>query len=277
VVGLALSVVIARGLTRPIQELVDGTGDIQRGNLAVRVPVRSRDEIGGLAAAFNEMAVGLALKERYRSVLDLVSDKEVAEQLMRGAVVLGGEQREASVLFCDICGFTALSATMEAHAVVRILNEHMTALTRVVHEEHGVVDKFVGDALMAIFGAPRSSGRDAYHAIRAAGRMIEVRTAMNARADPPIEMRIGIASGPVVAGCMGSAARLNYTVVGERVNLAARLCAQADPMGVLIDETTRRLVGDLIRVEPVHDLRLKGFAGVVAAYRLVALAAVERA
>jgi class 3 adenylate cyclase len=276
-VGLALSVVIARGLTQPIRELVDGTGDIQRGNLAVRVPVRSRDEIGGLAAAFNEMAVGLALKERYRSVLDLVSDRDVAEQLMRGEVALGGEQREASVLFCDICGFTALSAAMEPHAVVAILNEHMTALTRVVHEEHGVVDKFVGDALMAIFGAPRSHGNDAQHAIRAACRMIEARAALNARSRPPIEMRIGIATGTVVAGCMGSVDRLNYTVVGERVNLAARLCAQADPMGVLIDETTHRHLGDLVQVEAVPDLQLKGFADPVSAYRVVALATARTA
>jgi class 3 adenylate cyclase len=214
------------------------------------------------------MVAGLALKERYRSVLDLVADREVAEDLIAGRVTLGGELREASVLFCDVRGFTALTERMEPGEVIALLNEHMTALTRVVYANGGVVDKFVGDQVIALFGVPRSTGLDAYAAVRAAREMIEARTTLNQRAARPLDVGIGVASGTVVAGCLGSADRLNYTVLGERVNLAARLCAQAGRMEVLIDDATQRRLGALIGVEAVPPLALKGFSAPVMAYRL---------
>ena len=233
--ALVASLVLSRSLAVPIRELAAAAAAVGRGNLRVAVPVRSRDEVGRLAAAFNEMTAGLALKERYRSVLDLVADREVADDLIAGRLTLGGELREASVVFCDVRGFTALTERMEPGEVIALLNEHMTALTRVVYANGGVVDKFVGDQVIALFGVPRSTGHDAYAAVRAAREMIEARTTLNARAARPLDVGIGVASGTVVAGCLGSADRLNYTVLGERVNLAARLCAQAGQMEVLID------------------------------------------
>ncbi|MBU6401792.1 MAG: adenylate/guanylate cyclase domain-containing protein [Verrucomicrobia bacterium] len=267
--ALAVSLLMSHGLAIPIRELVKGTGEIQRGNLAVKVPVRGRDEIGQLAASFNEMAAGLALKEKYRSVLDLVADKEVAQQLMGGSVALGGETREISVLFCDIRGFTALTQDMDPAEVIQLLNEHMTALTRVVYEHDGVVDKFVGDLIMAVFGAPRNYENDAHNAARCAVRMINERQQLNQTSRYRIRIGIGIASGTAVAGCMGSTDRLNYTVLGPRVNLAARLCSQAGPMEVVIDQTTRERLGALLRVEPLPELRLKGFSAPVQAFKLL--------
>jgi class 3 adenylate cyclase len=231
------------------------------------VPVRGRDEVAGLSAAFNEMAAGLAEKERYRAVLDLVADHEIAQELIDGRLTLGGELREVTVLFCDVRGFTALSEHMPPAEVIALLNAHMTALTTVVHAHHGVIDKFVGDSVIALFGAPRGTGRDAEHAVRAAREMIAARAALNAQGGRPLEVGIGIASGTVVAGCLGSADRLNYTVLGARVNLAARLCAQAGRMEILLDEETRRLAGALA-VEPLPPLALKGFSAPVQAYRL---------
>lgn len=269
--ALALSLVIAHGLSVPIRELVAGTEAIQRGQFDVKVPVRSHDEMGRLAQSFNEMADGLAQKEKYRSVLDMVTDKGVTEELMKGTLALGGEQREISVLFCDIRGFTALTQDMPPTEVIAMLNEHMTALTRVVYEHHGVVDKFVGDLIMAIFGAPRSAGNDAHHATRCALRMIEEREKLNLVSQHKILMGIGVATGPAVAGCMGSADRLNYTVLGERVNLASRLCSVAGKQEVVIDETTREKLGELAEVEPLPDLRLKGFSDTVHAYKVTAL------
>lgn len=271
--GIVVSLVLAHGLSGPIARLVAAAGEIGRGNLGVRVPVHRRDEVGRLGAAFNDMAAGLALKEKYRSVLDLVSDRDVAQELVEGRLALGGELREATVLFCDIRGFTALTERMSPADVIELLNAHMTLLTEVVHAERGVVDKFVGDALMAVFGTPRSRGDDALRAVRAAAEMIAARARANAGLARPITIGIGVATGTVVAGCMGSTARMNYTVLGERVNLASRLAGQAGAMEVLIDETTRARIGDGVATDVLPALALKGFAGPVSAYRLVRAAA----
>jgi class 3 adenylate cyclase len=269
VVAFAVDLALAHGLTATIRELVAGTAQIQRGNFQVKVPVRSRDEIGGLASSFNEMAEGLALKEKYRSVLDKVTDKEVALQLMSGGVALGGELREISVLFCDIRGFTALTQNMDPAEVIRMLNEHFTPLTRVVYEHNGVVDKFVGDLIMAVFGAPKSYGNDALNAACCALEMIRERQKLNATSLYKIEMGIGVATGSAVAGCMGSQDRLNYTVLGKHVNLASRLCSKAGRMEVVIDKATLHRLGESQRVEPLAELELKGFSERVPAYKLI--------
>ena len=269
--ALAVSLLLSHGLSVPLRELIVGTTEIKKGNFDIKLPVRSRDEFGRLAASFNDMVVDLALKEKYRNVLNLVADKDVAQRLMSGDVMLGGEVREVSVLFCDIRGFTALTQNMPPAEVIQMLNEHMTALTRVVYEHHGVVDKFVGDLIMAVFGAPKSYGNDAYNAARCARRMLEERQKLNQTSRHKIEMGIGIATGQAIAGCMGSSDRLNYTVLGERVNLASRLCSQAGRMEVVIGETTREKLGDLIEAKPLPDMKLKGFAEAVKVYQLTAV------
>lgn len=269
--ALVMSLLLSHGLAVPIQNLSAGTEEVRKGNFSVRVPVRTQDEIGKLAASFNEMTEGLAQKERYRSVLNMVADKDVAEELMRGEVALGGEARDVSILFCDVRGFTALTQNMDPAEVIEFLNEHMTALTAVVYDQHGVVDKFVGDALMAIFGAPKSYGMDAENAARCGLQMIEARRRLNESSRFQIEIGVGIATGRVVAGCMGSADRLNYTVLGQRVNLASRLCGQAGRMEVVIDEGTRRQLGSAAVLDAMPEARLKGFTEPVQSYKLIAL------
>ena len=271
IIGLALSLFISHGLSAPIRELVTGTGEIQRGNFQVRVRVRSRDEIGQLAESFNDMAAGLAQKEKYRTVLNMVADEKIAQQLLKGELTLGGELRETTVLFCDIRGFTTLTQNMPPGEVIEMLNEHMTALTRVVKEHHGVLDKFVGDLLMAIFGAPLAHGDDAFNAARCALELQRVRGELNRSSRHQIQVGIGLATGTVVAGCMGSAERMNYTVLGERVNLASRLCSQAKADEVLVDEATREKLAARIASEPTGEIQLKGFAAPVRAYRLCAV------
>jgi class 3 adenylate cyclase len=269
--ALGLSFVLSHGLSIPIRDLVSGTREIHRGNLAVRVPVRSRDEIGQLAESFNEMAGGLLLKEKYRTVLNVVADEKIAESLLDGKLELGGELRDVSVLFCDIRGFTALTQNMPPGEVIELLNEHMTALTRVVKTHRGVVDKFVGDLIMAIFGAPVRSDDNARSAADCALRMIESREQLNLTTRRAIRVGIGIATGEAVAGCMGSADRLNYTVLGERVNLASRLCSKAGPMQVVIDETTQARVADRAVTTALEPLELKGIDGPVRAYQLISI------
>ncbi len=269
--ALAISMLISHGFSGPIRALVRGTRSIQSGDFDVRLPVKRRDEIGELTASFNEMAEGLAQKEKYQAVLDMVADKDVAEELMSGSVTLGGELRDISVLFCDIRGFTAMTQDMSPTDVIHLMNDHFTVLTRIVYEHDGVVDKFVGDLIMGVFGAPRSYGNDAYNAARCCLRMIEERTKLNETAEQPIHMGIGLASGEAVAGCMGSEDRLNYTVMGARVNLSSRLCSVAGVDETVIDQATYEKLKDHVEVEPMPELRVKGFDAPVQAYKLLGI------
>ena len=223
------------------------------------MPVRSRDEVGQLAEAFNGMIEGLALNRRYHSLLEQVADPAVAQALIAGGVGLRGEKRPVTVLFCDIRGFTTLSASMEPAEVIEMLNEHMTAMTRVVYEHGGVVDKFVGDLVMAVFGAPQSKPDDCAHAVRCALSMVEERRLLNGRSQWKLSIGLGIATGEAVAGCMGSPDRLDYTVLGERVNLAARLCGEARPDEILADDATATGAADTADFRPAGPLMLKGY------------------
>ena len=147
--------------------------------------------------------------------------------------------------------------------------DHMTAMTEVIRECHGVVDKFVGDEIMAVFGALKSYGNDAANAARASLLMMQERQRRNASMKLPFELGIGIASGQVVAGCMGSMDRLNYTVLGARVNLAARLCRAAGPGEILLDEgTLNQFAGDSFQTQPLPPTKIKGFREPVEVFAL---------
>lgn len=275
--ALILILFLSRGLTKPIQELVKATTLIRQGDYDVAVPVHSHDEVGQLATSFNEMAEGLRLNQKYQRLLSQVTDRMVAEQLINNSeAALGGELREVTVLFCDIRGFTTLTAGMSPHDVITLLNEHMTALTSLVHQDSGVVDKFVGDMVMAIFGAPFAYGDDAVRAAQCALKMVEIRDQLNRSGRWQFQVGIGIATGTVVAGCMGSNERLDYTVLGDRVNLASRLCGQAREGCILIDDTTRELLGDAAEVEEINGLTLKGFPEGITAFKLSSLQVTER-
>jgi class 3 adenylate cyclase len=263
--GLAL----ARQLARPVAALVSATAQIRRGDYALQLQPSSTREMNTLAESFNDMAAGLALKDRYHSVLQQVTDAQVAEELVAGRVKLGGELREVTMMFCDIRDYTSVTIGRNPEAVIGILNDHLTALTDIVQAHQGVVNQFAGDSIMALFGAPKSYGDDAERAVQCACAMIRERERMNQSAVQPLRVGIGIASGTVVAGCIGSERRSDYTVVGERVNLAARLCSAALPGQILIDDETRRRIGDAHATEPLAPLALKGFSEPVRAFALV--------
>ena len=154
--------------------------------------------------------------------------------------------------------------------VIDLLNEHMTALTAVAYEHGGMVDKFVGDLIMVLFGAPLSTGEDAIRAVQCALSMLRVRRELNQTSKHSIEMGVGIATGTVVAGCMGSDQRLSYTVLGTRVNLASRLCDIAQAGEVVMDEETWQEVRSLVQAQPMPPVRLKGFSEPVQPWRCVA-------
>jgi len=266
--GVAIALVIARGLAKPVAELSAAAQRIGGGDYDIRVAVTRRDEMGLLAERFNEMTHGLSLRDKYRGLLDMVADPSIAEEMLAGVVSLGGVSTPAAVLFCDIRGFTPLTNRLAAHEVVEILNDHMTAMTEVVYRHGGVVDKFVGDLIMAVFGAPKPGTLDAVRAARCGLEMVRSRERMNVTAADPIHIGVGVAFGDMVAGCMGSKQRLNYTVLGERVNLAARLCSMAPAMTVYVDENVCQQLGSGWGVTTMEPLKVKGFSQPVSAFRL---------
>mgnify|MGYP006268091727 CR=1 FL=1 len=258
-IGLLFALLFGQRFSRRIFNLVSGTRAIAAGNFDGRIEVKGGDEISVLGESFNRMAEDLALKEKYRSVLEKVTDASVAEQLTSGSIELGGEEREVSILFCDIRQFTPLTRSNSASEIVDLLNQHMTALTRVVHQHHGVVDKFVGDEIMALFGAPKAFGNDPELAVRCGIEMLRVREELNRGNPHALQIGIGIATGKVVAGCMGSEDRLNYTVIGNCVNLASRLCSNAPPGCLYTDPDTAACVSGIAFVEAT-PIQLKGYS-----------------
>jgi len=257
--SLFLSNLLVGGLNAPVLRLTDAANQIGAGDFTTRVQVTSRDELGQLGNAFNEMAEGLELKERYKAVLSKVADTKVAARLMQGEVNLGGESVRATVMFCDVRGFTRMTDGMDPHKVIEIMNIHMTAMTEIVHQYGGVVDKFVGDEIMVLFGVPVPGEDDVGQALRCAKAMIARCHEMNADREPPIFIGIGLAHGEMVAGCMGSEDRLNYTVLGDRVNLASRLCSQAKSMEIVVDEAIRDATDLDIPDSERQTVELKGF------------------
>ena len=272
-VGLASAVALGRGLSRPVKALGDAAVRIESGDFAVRVAADGQDELSLLGRRFNAMAEGLAQREKYRRVLDAVADPDVAAALMAGKLDLGGAEQDVGILFCDIRGFTSLTEGMSPQSVIAMLNEHMTLLTDVAYAHGGTVDKFVGDLIMVTFGAPRPAADDAQRMARCARAMVDARAAANVGAGQPILIGIGCAYGKVVAGCMGSAKRLDYTVLGERVNLAARLCSKAPAMHVYVDAGTRAALGQGPRMEALPPIEAKGFSRPVEAFDLLSMEA----
>jgi adenylate cyclase len=220
-------VVVARGVTRPIIELSQGVRRINKGDYGVRVPVKTKDELGDLASAFNGMAVGLQERDKVRDLLGKSVSPEVARELMRSEIELGGEIRNVTILFSDLRDFTAHSETQSPDNLVRELNSYFAEVTGAVEAAGGIVDKYIGDAVMAIFGAPVELVDHADRAVRAAMEILRAEEILNRRRSEmglsSLRTGIGISTGDVVAGNVGSASRYNYTVIGNEVNLASRL------------------------------------------------------
>ncbi|HUR56245.1 MAG TPA: adenylate/guanylate cyclase domain-containing protein, partial [Opitutaceae bacterium] len=226
-VGAVIALWIARGVSQPVKALAEHTRHIAAGDYERRIELRRSDELGQLASAFNEMSAGLSERDRVRDLLDKNVSPEVAAQLLRDGATLGGEEREVTILFADLRGFTTLSEQLTAPDLLTLLNRYLDRMSGEIERQGGVIDKFVGDAIMALFGAPVPQGNAADRAIAAALGMERALALFNAElaaeGRPPLGIGIGINTARVVAGNIGSHRRLNYSVIGDGVNVASRL------------------------------------------------------
>ena len=254
----------SKTLTNPVKRLVDATVQIQEGHYGLALPSQTRDEIGRLTAAFTEMSQGLAEREKIKDAFGKFVNKEIAERVLRDEIKLGGERKTATIFFSDIRSFTAISEKLEPEEVVEFLNEYMTRMIECVNATHGVVDKFIGDAIMAVWGAPVSRGNDTENAINGALMMrrslLEFNRDRGGAHKPLIKIGAGINAGPVLAGQIGSTERMEYTVIGDAVNLASRIEALNKPFGtdILISENAYEAVKTLFRVQPMKKITVKG-------------------
>jgi adenylate cyclase len=257
----------SKTISGPVRLLAAAAGRIKQGEFEISVPVKSADEIGFLSASFAEMGRGLAERERLKDAFGRFTNAAVAERAMKGELPLGGETREATVFFSDIRSFTAISEKLAPQEVVEFLNSYMTRMVDCVDKTGGVVDKFIGDAVMAVWGAPLSAGspaQDALNCVKAAllmrASLYEYNRGRGGDKNPVIRIGCGINTGEVVAGQIGSTRRMEYTVIGDTVNLASRTEALNKPLGtdILITENTWNLVGRYFITEEMPPVSVKG-------------------
>jgi adenylate cyclase len=246
--GGALTLAFARGYRRTLGSLRGLADRIGAGDYGVEAKVDTADELGALGEAINHMSAGLAERERIRDAFGKAVDPRVRDRILSEGAKLGGELKEAAILFSDIRGFTPMSERMGPDEVVALLNRYFAAMSDCVRAEGGLVNKFIGDAILAVFGVPDPLPNAAQSALRAAEAMREARRALNAElqaeGSAPIEAGIGIHAGTVLAGSIGSPDRMEYTVIGDAVNVASRvekLCKSTGENLLLTAEAVRRL------------------------------------
>jgi len=271
VLSLAIAVYVARTILRPVRQLEGAMRRVERGDLEATAAVTSADELGRLAAGFNQMLEGLRRERLIRGLFGLYVSPEVARSAIEQQGALEPQLADASVVFADIRDFTALAETVPAAELLALLNRYFDRMADVIVEEGGLVNKFGGDSMLAVFGTPLN--RDEEHpqaAIRAAVRMTHALEQFNdeqaASGSPALAIGIGIATGEVVAGNVGSTRRLEYTVIGDTVNLAARLQALTKDFGeaILASGETAARAGDAAGFRACGQVTVRGKASRVA-------------
>lgn len=215
--------------------------------------------------------------EKKRASLGRFLSPSIVEQIMKEDTVLelGGNKRTVTTMFCDVRGFTPIAERIAPTDLVGMLNEHFTAMTAIIFSLEGTLDKYIGDEIMAVFGSPVTKGEDALRCVKAALMMQAKNAELNekrvAMGRPVFELGIGVATGEAVAGYMGSPDRMEFTVIGDRVNTARRLCSIAEPGQVIVSETTHEEVKDFVKSKPIGTVVLKGKEEPVHAFAVEAL------
>jgi adenylate cyclase len=265
--GVALAVLVSHSIVDPLRRLQGAMSRVARNDLNVHLLADTNDELGYVSQGFNEMVTGLRRAEVMRNLLNLYVSPEVAREAIEHGTKLGGQLVECTVLFSDIRGFTSLSEQMPPEQLIDLLNRYMSRMVDVVIDNGGLVNKFGGDSLLAVFGSPLNPSVDhAAQSIRAALKMQEALKAFNveqaAKSQPELQIGIGIASGPVVAGNVGGEDRIEYTVIGDTVNLAARLQDLTKQLarGILTSAVTVEQAARVMpfAAEPMQSIDVRG-------------------
>ncbi|MBR0729764.1 adenylate/guanylate cyclase domain-containing protein [Bradyrhizobium japonicum] len=271
VVGFAFALLVSSGITRPVRLLLAGTREVEAGRFDRPITVSTQDEIGELAAAFNRMVEQLRHNERIRETFGRYIDPKVVQGLIdRPEVAIDGQRRVMTIMFCDMSGFTSMSEGMTPRGLVKVMNHYFTVMSGPIRNNRGVIDKYIGDAIMAYWGPPFiEEDEPALLACFAAIDMADQVPALQKqlpdllgiRAMPaPCDLRIGIATGEVLTGSIGSELMMSFTVMGDAVNLASRLEAVNKTYGtrILISQASADVIGSSCELREIDRLAVAG-------------------
>ncbi|QGM97227.1 adenylate/guanylate cyclase domain-containing protein [Methylocystis parvus] len=269
--GVIFSTLVSDGVTGPVRRLLDGTRAVEAGELDQVIAVTTRDEIGHLTAAFNRMVEQLRLKERILDTFGRYIDPRVVQGLIdKPTLAADGQRRVMTILFCDLAGFTGTSERMTPQGLVKILNRYFSTMSEPIRENDGVIDKYIGDAIMAYWGPPfneddEQTGLACLAALDMMARVEELRNSLPEllgmrNAPISIDLRIGVATGEALVGSIGSEQMMNYTVIGDTVNLASRLEGACKHYGVraLVAESTAKGAGEFIEIREIDRVAMAG-------------------
>ncbi len=276
---LVLSLPLARQVTRPIKTLIAGTQAMANGDFDYRVPIAQNDEVGDFAKAFNLMAKGLRERELYRQQFGRYVSRQIADKILANPEksFWDAERRRVTILFSDIRGFTSMSEKVPPEVIVARLNEYLALMIDIVFKHEGTLDKFIGDAVMALFGAPLSLGNDEERAVRAAVDMQKAAADLSWRwakqGLPEFKIGIGIHTGEIVVGNIGSEKRMEYSAIGDAVNLASRLESlnKEYKTSTLISEETYNAVKKIAETRFVDNVNVRGRVEPVTIYEVTGM------
>jgi len=282
ILGLLFAALITRNLVKPVKQLLIGTKAVEQGDLNVRVHVTTTDEIAVLTISFNHMVAELKQKEVIQETFGKYVDPRIVKGLLEDQrFSQGGERRLMTVFFSDLEGFTSLGERLTPDGIVKLLNQYFTLMSEPIREFHGIIDKYIGDAIMAFWGPPFTDGAE--HASLACFSALEQYKKLNTfrqmlpdimglRKDlPTINLRMGMATGDVTVGSIGSEYSKGYTVIGDTVNLASRLEAVNKEYGtqMLISEETWKMAQDAIEARELDCIQVAGKSEPVRIFELL--------
>lgn len=276
ILSIILAFFLGKRLSRPIEALVDASEAISQGNYKIHFDERRNDEFGILMNSLNIMADGLLNKESVEKAFSRYVSPTVAQEILDNLenINLGGQQVEASVLFVDIIGFTKLTQTMKPEKTNQLLNEYFSYISQAASIYGGHVDKFMGDCVMLVFGVPKQDIHHSYQAISCALLIQKIISNLNqqrkANNKEPVNFHIAANSGLMLAGNMGSEQRMEYTVIGDAVNLAARIAAHAHNNEVVIPDTMLACQGvkENFKIDKKECIKIRGHDRPVTLYRV---------
>jgi len=276
--GVALAVLLATFLAdsvaSPLRQLQQAMHGVEQGRLDVVCPVVSNDEIGSVTEGFNRMVLGLREREWIRETFGKYVSPQVRDEILAGRANLAGGQCEVTILFADLRGFSTWAETSPAVEVVQGLNAYFTEMDRAIRAHGGLVLQFIGDEIEAVFGAPLADARHADHAVAAALEMQSRLEAWNlirrSTGERELQHGIGIHSGTVLAGNIGSSERMSYTLVGDAVNVASRIETLNKQFAsrILVSSATRDQMADASKLQALSSVLVKGRSAEVQVFRL---------
>ena len=264
-----LIMLVAEGMTRQVNLISEGIREVGHGNLDVEIPVLTQDELGKLASEFNRMIVSLREKLEMQKYVSKLTVQMIHQKAFDGNAEEIGKLQDVTVLFCDARDFSRVSENLPPEEVVSLLNDYLDLLARVVERNRGVVDKFVGDEVMAVFLGPDRVNAAVRTAVQMQLAVQELNQRRAQAGKPTLQIGVGIHTGAAVAGSVGSKNRKDHTVLGDTVNVAFRLCALAGPGQIIVSEAVAQARGTNFRLAELAPVRLKGKSQSLAVYEVL--------